>query len=126
MDADGNVAELKARLEYYRSNPFEVSMVFDTDRGPVPWRFDRELLADGMYELVGDGDVHIWPENDNDGRAYVMLELNSPDGTAFVRAPARPVHTFVNKAELVVPMSQESSTAIVDQTIAIILAAEEQ
>jgi hypothetical protein len=126
MDEDGNVSAFETRLEYYKSNPFEVSMIFRTDKGPVPWKFARELLADGMYELVGDGDIHIWPENDNKGRAYIMIELNSPDGTAYVQAPARSIHTFVNMAEAAVPISQESSSAIVDQTIAIFLASEEQ
>ena len=52
--------------------------VFMTGTNTVRWTFGRELLCEGLYEPSGDGDVHVWPCLDSDGRAVVIIEPAPP------------------------------------------------
>lgn len=124
IDATGTSTPIEAELQYDPRDPYAVTTVFMTGRNRVRWTFGRDLLADGVYEPSGDGDVHVWPCLDSDGHAVVIIELCSPDGEALVQARAGDLTAFVDRMCRSVQPGSESEHVDVDAAIAAIFAAE--
>src|SRR3954451_20529692 len=120
IDPTGAVTPLEAELQYDPSDPYAVTTVFMTGASTARWTFGRELLTEGLYEPTGDGDVHVWPCLDSDGRAVVVIELCSPDGEALVKARTTDLATFVDGCGAAVEPGNESAHVDVDSAIAAI------
>jgi hypothetical protein len=121
LDASGGATPLEAEFSYDPTDPYAVTAVFVTGQSSVRWTFGRDLLSQGLYEPSGDGDVHVWPCLDPDGRAVVIIELCSPDGEALVQVRTTDVSRFVERIVESVPPGTESSLLDVDSAIAAIL-----
>ncbi|MFZ2503525.1 MAG: SsgA family sporulation/cell division regulator [Nocardioides sp.] len=126
VDACGNAHTLQAELGYDANDPYAVTMTFRVPGEDVVWSYGRELLASGLAEPVGDGDVHVWPEHDHDAGASIMIELCSPDGHLLAAARAHDIHRFLLRSHAIVPVGQESSYLDVDRLISALFAAENQ
>jgi sporulation and cell division protein SsgA len=113
---------IEGELVFDHTDPYAVVMHLEAKSGTVTWTFARELLAEGLYTPVGDGDVQVWPCLSNTGEAVVIIELRSPDGMALIQAPTRTVHAFVARAEEIVPAGQESTHLALDSLISQLLA----
>ena len=124
IDASGSVTPLEAELHYAPSDPYAVTAVFMTGAAPVRWTFGRDLLIEGLYEPTGDGDVHVWPCLDADGRAVVIIELCSPDGEALVQAKTGDLSSFVDRMTKAVGPGSEAHHLDVDAALASIFDAE--
>jgi hypothetical protein len=124
IDAAGGSTPLETELAYDPRDPFAVSATFHTIAGQVRWTFGRDLLVEGLYEPTGDGDVHVWPCLDNQGRPVVIVELCSPDGEALVQARAADMTAFVQRMTTAVAVGAENDFVDVDAAIAAIFAAE--
>jgi Streptomyces sporulation and cell division protein, SsgA len=124
IDASGAATPIEAELRYDATDPYAVTTVFRTGHSEVRWTFGRDLLAQGLYEPAGDGDVHVWPCLDNQGHAVVIIELCSPDGEALVQARTGDLRSFVDRMSKAVPLGGESELLDVDAAIAAILSAE--
>jgi len=124
IDPTGAVTPIDAELQYDPQDPYAVTTVFMTGASAVRWTFGRDLLTEGLYEPSGDGDVHVWPCLDSDGRAVVIIELCSPDGEALVQARTGDLTSFVERMSRAVEPGHESEHLDVDATIAAIFAAE--
>ena len=124
IDPTGTVTPIDAELHYDPRDPYAVTTVFMTGASQVRWTFGRDLLAEGLYEPSGDGDVHVWPCLDSEGRAVVIIELCSPDGEALVQARTGDLSTFVERTSQAVEPGMESDHLDVDATIAAIFASE--
>ena len=124
IDPTGTVTPIDAELHYDPRDPYAVTTVFRTGTSTVRWTFGRDLLCEGLYEPSGDGDVHVWPCLDADGRAVVIIELCSPDGEALVQAPIAAVTSFVERMTTAVTPGSESDHLDVDATITAIFNAE--
>jgi hypothetical protein len=124
IDSTGGSTPIESELRYDPSDPYAVTTVFMTGRSQVRWTFGRDLLAAGLYEPSGDGDVHVWPCLDADGHAVVIIELCSPDGEALVQARTGDLSAFVERMSKAVAPGVESEHLDVDATIAAILEAE--
>ena len=98
---------LVAEFVYDPDDGCAVTMVLQTQSGPVHWTFARELLVDGQYEPTGDGDVHVWPCLSACGEAVVIVELESPAGETLLQFPTRAVQDFVMSSLETVPMGSE-------------------
>jgi hypothetical protein len=101
---------LTASLYYYADDPFAIRMAFDvhTDE-PVEWIFDRDLLATGLQEPAGEGDVRISPGNRVD-RDVLNIVLTSPSGHARFEAPLSATATFVQRTFAVVAAGHETDS----------------
>lgn len=70
---------IPATLHYDRSDPFAVRMTFPApatlEGVEVCWTFARELLASGMEDSVGYGDVRVRPY----GYDRTVLEFHAPE-----------------------------------------------
>ena len=82
-------------------------MTFRTRAGDVPWVFHRELLLAGISDPAGEGDVHIWPSIDTQGRAVVIIELHSNSGSFVAQARTTEVYDFLTKTIALVPLGAE-------------------
>jgi hypothetical protein len=124
IDSTGASTPLEAELQYDPRDPYAVTTVFMTGRSQVRWTFGRDLLAAGLYEPSGDGDVHVWPCLDADGHAVVIIELCSPDGEALVQAKTGDLSAFVERMTKAVAPGSESEYLDLDSAINAILEAE--
>ena len=124
IDSSGASTPLETEFSYDPRDPFAVSATFLTAAGQVRWTFGRDLLIGGLYEPIGDGDVHVWPCLDNNARSVVIIELCSPDGEALVQARTVDMTAFVEQMTAVVPQGAEHSHLDVDAAISAIFADE--
>jgi hypothetical protein len=108
---------LVASLFYSGDDPYAVRMAFHvgTDE-PVEWIFARDLLAAGMAEPAGEGDVRAWPsssEGDGDGAAegdgetVLNIVLSSPFGQAHFEAPMTAMAEFLHRTYDAIPAGHE-------------------
>ena len=112
---------IEGELAFDHTDPYAVTMRLEAKSGSVVWTFARELLTDGLYTPIGDGDVQVWPCLGSSGDAVVIIELSSPDGTAVLQAPSRMVHDFVARTLEVVPAGEESAHLALDALISQLL-----
>jgi hypothetical protein len=118
----GTVVPVDVELHYDPTDPFAVAAVFDAAGEGVRWTFARELLRLGLFEPIGDGDVHLWPSTDASGEETVILELCSPDGESMLQTRAVAVASFLEATSRMVPFGTESSYVDIDALVAGILA----
>ncbi|GIF49146.1 sporulation and cell division protein SsgA [Asanoa ferruginea] len=103
-------------LHYDPHDPYAVHVRFFLDRRrqeAISWSFARELLAAGLHEPSGLGDVRIWPWRTTQGDA-VALALSSPDGQALLEAPRATVAAFLDDTYTLVPRGRESDRLDLD------------
>ncbi|MFB7271010.1 MULTISPECIES: SsgA family sporulation/cell division regulator [Streptomyces] len=94
-------------LRYEPADPFAVRMSFPPpatlEGTEVTWEFSRELLAMGMDEPVGLGDVRVRPF----GYGRTVLEFHAPEGTAMVHLRTADLRRFLDRSEGLVPAGRE-------------------
>lgn len=122
VDAEGSLHRLEAGFGYDPGDPFAVTVTFRTAYGDVAWTFARDLLVEGVDTPSGDGDVHVWPCEDVDGRPLVAVELESDDGELLVQAPRWAVRRFVARTLRAVPAGTESTRLDIDAALDALLA----
>lgn len=111
-----------AALCYRPSDPYAVMAVFHADEAaPVTWTFGRELLAAGLEEPSGEGDVGVWPSTSR-GAAVVCMALCSPSGQALLEASRADVEAFLTASFELVPSGTESAHLDLETTLERLLA----
>ncbi|MFJ3660076.1 SsgA family sporulation/cell division regulator [Streptomyces sp. NPDC090119] len=110
-------------LAYELDDPYavRVSFVHPGTGQTVEWIIGRDLLAAGLAEPVGEGDVRIWPARRTAGKA-VRIRLSSPTGTALFEAPTEEIAAFLRATEAVVPTGTESRHVDTDALLTHLLA----
>ncbi|GAA1589107.1 SsgA family sporulation/cell division regulator [Actinomadura kijaniata] len=110
---DRTTVPLLAGLEYAADDPYAIRMAFYVgDDEPVEWIFARELLTVGIVRRVGDGDVEVWPAEDDDDT--LNIALSSPFGDALFEAPLSPLAEFLHRTYQAVPAGQETEFIDID------------
>ncbi|MER5435508.1 SsgA family sporulation/cell division regulator [Streptomyces sp. NPDC002588] len=109
---------IPATLHYDRQDPFAVRMTFPApatlEGVDVCWTFARELLAEGLEETVGDGDVRVRPY----GYDRTVLEFHAPEGTAVVHVHSADVRRFLRATSDLVPVGLEHLQLDLDHDLA--------
>jgi len=113
---------LFARISYAAADPYAVTVLFCTQDQSVQWVFARDLLADGLIEEAGHGDVHVWPIADDSDARSVGVELDSPDGVVELTARRRDITRFLEATYRLVPRGAESAHLDIDAELAILCA----
>ncbi|AEA24264.1 SsgA family sporulation/cell division regulator [Pseudonocardia benzenivorans] len=104
--APDSTVTVNVELTYSFRDPFAVEASFRTGNSqPVVWVFARDLLADGLTEATGDGDVTVAPI----GHGQVELVLTSPSGHARFHADAAELSSFLEHTYAAVPEGAEYS-----------------
>ena len=97
-----------SRLSFHVDEPFAATVAFRTERGRwVEWTFARELLAAGLTDPAGLGDVRVRPDLSED-EAMLTLEIESPDGYASFELEREDVESFLTSTYELVPLGSES------------------
>ncbi|MFJ8853849.1 SsgA family sporulation/cell division regulator [Streptomyces sp. NPDC102437] len=98
---------LPATLHYDPKDPFAVRMAFPApatlEGTEVAWEFSRELLAAGMDEAAGVGDVRVRPF----GYDRTVLEFHAAEGIAMVHVRTAELRRFLARAQEMVPVGDE-------------------
>lgn len=109
---------IPATLHYDRSDPFAVRMTFPApatlEGVDVCWTFSRELLASGMEDAVGYGDVRVRPY----GYDRTVLEFHAPEGTAVVHVRSGEMRDFLRRTTELVPVGHEHLQIDLDHDLA--------
>jgi hypothetical protein len=100
---------LRMRLQYKATDPYVVRAAFTLAAGDeaVEWNLGRELLADGLRGLVGEGDVRMWPARRR-GHQVLYLILRSRERAALLELPAQDIKIFLQATQTAVPQGTES------------------
>ena len=109
---------IPAKLHYDRSDPFAVRMTFPApatlEGVEVCWTFARDLLAAGLHEPEGHGDVRVRPY----GYERTVLEFHAPEGTAVVHVRSGEVRNFLRQTTELVPVGLEHLQVDLDHDLA--------
>ncbi|BBC92416.1 SsgA family sporulation/cell division regulator [Streptomyces griseofuscus] len=109
---------IPATLRYDRCDPFAVRMTFPApatlEGVEVCWTFARELLAAGLLEPEGQGDVRVRPY----GYDRIVLEFHAPEGTAVVHVRAGEIRRFLEATGELVPVGLEHLQLDLDHHLA--------
>ncbi|MHC3469393.1 SsgA family sporulation/cell division regulator [Streptomyces sp. 7R007] len=102
-------APITCEFAFDTGDPLAVTLVFDPEgEFPVPWVFARELLTEGLTARAGQGEVEVWPHDDEGGRSLWIEVRNATTGhTALFEAPARPVAQWLARSYALVPRGRE-------------------
>ncbi|WP_191257675.1 SsgA family sporulation/cell division regulator [Amycolatopsis oliviviridis] len=91
-------------MSYDPGDPFAVKARFPNG---VEWLFARDLLEEGLVTTSGVGDIRFTPCHSH--IECVHIELESPDGSAFMKANAWELAEFIERTYDLVPLGTESS-----------------
>ncbi|MFB7455542.1 MULTISPECIES: SsgA family sporulation/cell division regulator [unclassified Streptomyces] len=118
VSATPRMHSIPATLHYDRRDPFAVRMTFPApatlDGVEVCWIFARELLAAGLREPEGDGDVRVRPY----GYDRTVLEFHAPEGTAVVHIRSGEIRRFLESTSELVPLGLEHLQLDLDHDLA--------
>jgi hypothetical protein len=93
------MATIPAVLRYEQADPFAVRMTFPApatlEGVDVCWTFSRDLLASGLEENVGQGDVRVRPY----GYDRTVMEFHAPEGTAIVHLLTGELRRFLRRTD---------------------------
>ncbi|MGW6916019.1 SsgA family sporulation/cell division regulator [Kitasatospora sp. NPDC054939] len=122
---------LRTTLQYRADDPLAVRMFFPAEyaldeAGPdaedgaaadIEWVFGRRLLAVGLEQPAGIGDVHVRPLP---GRR-TAVELHTPEGTALLQFDTVDLRRFLWHSRLAVPEGEEHRYLDADRALADLL-----
>ncbi|MFB7738650.1 SsgA family sporulation/cell division regulator [Streptomyces sp. NPDC056112] len=118
VSATPRMPSIPATLHYDRRDPFAVRMTFPApatlEGVDVCWLFARDLLAAGLREPEGDGDVRVRPY----GFDRTVLEFHAPEGTAVVHVHSGEIRRFLEATSELVPLGLEHLQFDLDHDLA--------
>ncbi len=121
-DELGRPMAFMASFSYHDDDPFAVWVTFHIPAGEVRWAMARSLLLRGLTEPAGEGDVRLWPDLDDEGRAMVCMDFHSPEGRLIAAARTADLHEFLDRSWEAVPPGTESEWVDLDRLVKTLLA----
>jgi hypothetical protein len=118
---DAETIPLPAQLSYNPELPFGVLLRFPQHEERIaPWWFARSLLRTGTQSAAGEGDVRVWPWQ-NDGRSWLRVRLQGTEAAAVLDLPSRPVGEWLAATLIAVPEEMESDLICWDSVLETLL-----
>ncbi|MCD2187915.1 SsgA family sporulation/cell division regulator [Actinomycetospora soli] len=119
--ADRDPVPAPVELRYARSEPYAVLLAFPTVHPrEVVWRFSRGLLAQGLIESAGEGDVRLRPLDTPSPDTLVEIELRCPGQRAVFRAPRVVLEEYLARTEEIVAFGTEHEWLDLDHAVAML------
>jgi hypothetical protein len=120
------VVPLVASLHYSSEDPYAIRVAFHVGLDePVEWIFARDLLANGLKDRIGLGDVRVWPgpgmAAGSTAEQVLHIELSSPFGEAHFEAAIADVADFIGRTYRIVPDGEEGGFVDVEAELANLL-----
>lgn len=105
MQMVGNESAIfTADLEWDSTDPQAIKATFHAANGDTAWVFARDLVQRAYtFSKAGEGDVRVVVAD-----GYLVLTLDSPDGTAEARTKSAAVANFMARTYTVVSSADES------------------
>lgn len=100
-------APLSCTLRYTTADPYAVHLCFprpDRHSAPIIWSLSRQLLATGLLEAAGLGDVRLEPW----GGDRTRITLRGRTGTAALSLRTPQLRAFLRQVERLVPSGTEA------------------
>jgi hypothetical protein len=114
-------ASAQVELRYVGSDPYAVVLAFQTVHArEVVWRFSRGLLAQGLIESAGEGDVRLRPLETSSSGGVVEIELRSPGGSAVFHAPEAALRGYLARTRELIAFGAEHAWLDLDHVIAML------
>ncbi len=111
----------QVELRYAGPDPYAVALAFQTTHSrEVVWRFARGLLAQGLIEPAGQGDVRLRPLDTPATDRVVEIELRSPDGRAVFRAPHAELRDHLARTQELIAFGTEHEWLDLDHAVAML------
>lgn len=117
IDETSETTTFTVEWSYTTSRPLEVTATFPARPEPVDWTFSRDLLADGLREPSGHGDVVVWPEHTDEPEPKVRIWLRTPSGEAELRAAIAELGGFLAATWQIIPAGAEYDHLDVDTVL---------
>lgn len=103
---------------YKPEDPYAVRLSFPgagPNRETVVYRFARDLLAEGLDQAAGDGDVLVAPHEVPGWRAITLRPVPGSELVLYIEVG--PVEAFVTEIYRLIPMGRECELVDVDQAV---------
>ncbi|MCD2191949.1 SsgA family sporulation/cell division regulator [Actinomycetospora endophytica] len=114
-------APAQVELRFAGNDPYAVVLAFQTLRSrEVVWRFSRGLLAQGLIESAGEGDVRLRPLDTPAPGGVVEIELRSPGGRAVFHAPHAALRGYLARTQEHIAFGTEHEWLDIDHTVAML------
>jgi hypothetical protein len=114
----------QVELRFAGPDPYAVALAFQTLQSrEVVWRFSRGLLAQGLIEAAGEGDVRLRPLETSAPGSIVEIELRSPGGRAVFHAPHAELRGFLARTQELIAFGAEHEWLDLDHFVAMLLLA---
>jgi hypothetical protein len=108
----------QVELRYTGSDPYAVALAFQTTHSrEVVWRFSRGLLAQGLIEPAGEGDVRLRPLDAHAPDRLVEIELRSPGGLAVFHAPHTELRDHLARTQELIAFGTEHEWLDLDHAV---------
>jgi hypothetical protein len=121
VSADRPPVPAQVELRYAGSDPYAVVLAFQTCHArEVVWRFSRGLLAQGLIESAGAGDVRLRPLETSSSGSVVEIELRSPGGCAVFHAPDAALRAYLARTREHIAFGSEPAWLDLDHTVAML------
>ncbi|MFI7242833.1 SsgA family sporulation/cell division regulator [Streptomyces qinglanensis] len=112
---------LTPALRYETDDPLAVRIVFPAeislDGAEVAWAFSRDLLAEGLRGVAGEGDVQVRP----DGPERTVVELHAGEGVAVLEFRTADLERFLRHSYELVPAGAERALLDLEEGFAALL-----
>ncbi|MEJ2866467.1 SsgA family sporulation/cell division regulator [Actinomycetospora sp. OC33-EN08] len=109
----------QVELRYTRAEPYAVLLAFQTVRSrEVVWRFSRALLAQGLIEAAGEGDVRLRPLDTP--VTDVEIELRCPGGRAVFHAAREALRDYLARTQELIAFGSEHEWLDLDHAVAML------
>ena len=124
LTPDRPPVEVGALLEYSVEEPFAVVLELHLGASVTCWTLSRELLARGVREHDGQGEVAAWPVMTPGGSHLVRLRLGPVEACAVLEFEHQVLASWLESTFDLVPAGTEARHVNWDETIARLLRAE--
>ncbi len=112
---------VEVELRFAGPDPYAVALAIQTLHSrEVVWRFSRALLAQGLIEAAGVGDVRLRPLDTPAPGGVVEIELRSPGGRALFHAPHSDLRIYLARTQELIAFGAEHEWLDLDHTIAML------
>ena len=119
--ADRPPVPARVELRYTGAEPYAVLLAFPTAHArEVVWRFSRALLAQGLIEAAGEGDVRLRPLDTPVPDDVVEIELRSPGERALFRAPHEVLRGYLARTQEHIAFGTEHEWLDLDHAVAML------
>lgn len=106
-------------LNFQPEQPFEFTATFHAGDSDVSWYLSRELVAAGMIQPAGQGDVRVLPRQVGAEAPSLIFELRSEQGCATLHTDLAGISAFLDQTFQVVAVDADYPWPAVEDLVSL-------